>query len=102
MSLCMGSQCDPVLRCELGHPIQIGFESFKVENVLDLERFESNLDRMAKFASEHGVALRPHAKTHKCVEIARRQIARGAIGISVETIAEAESSEERRVGKDGN
>src|SRR5712691_9472350 len=58
--------------------------------VLDLERFESNLDRMAKFAMENGVALRPHAKTHKCVEIARRQIARGAIGISVATIAEAE------------
>src|SRR4051794_34281794 len=58
--------------------------------VLDLDRFESNLERMSRFAAGTGVALRPHAKTHKCVEIARRQIALGATGISVATIAEAE------------
>ena len=58
--------------------------------VLDLDRFESNLDRMSRFTRERGIALRPHAKTHKCVEIARRQLQRGAIGICVATIAEAE------------
>ncbi len=58
--------------------------------VLDLDRFESNLDKMSRFAREHGVALRPHAKTHKCVNIARRQLQKNAIGISVATIAEAE------------
>jgi D-serine deaminase-like pyridoxal phosphate-dependent protein len=58
--------------------------------VLDLDRLESNLDKMSRFARERGIALRPHAKTHKCVNIARRQIEKGAIGICVATIAEAE------------
>jgi D-serine deaminase-like pyridoxal phosphate-dependent protein len=58
--------------------------------LLDLDRFESNLDEMRRFLTPRGIALRPHAKTHKCVNIARRQIQRGAIGISVATIAEAE------------
>jgi 3-hydroxy-D-aspartate aldolase len=58
--------------------------------LLDLDRFESNVEKMSRFARDHGVSLRPHAKTHKCVNIARRQIERGAIGISVATIAEAE------------
>ncbi len=58
--------------------------------VLDLDSFESNVDKMSRFVRERGVALRPHAKTHKCVEIARRQLQKGAIGISVATLAEAE------------
>jgi len=58
--------------------------------VLDLDRFEANVEKMSRFARERAIALRPHAKTHKCVEIARRQIAAGAVGISVATMAEAE------------
>jgi D-serine deaminase-like pyridoxal phosphate-dependent protein len=58
--------------------------------ILDLDRFEGNLDRMSRFVTERAVALRPHSKTHKCPQIAQRQIARGAIGICVATIAEAE------------
>src|SRR6185436_16307287 len=58
--------------------------------VLDLDRLESNLDRMSQFTRERGITLRPHAKTHKCVQIAQRQIKAGAIGICVATIAEAE------------
>jgi 3-hydroxy-D-aspartate aldolase len=58
--------------------------------VLDLDRFESNLDKMSQWVRGRGIGLRPHAKTHKCVEIARRQLQRGAIGICVATIAEAE------------
>src|SRR5262249_50560455 len=58
--------------------------------VLDLDRFESNLGKMSRFARERGIALRPHSKTHKCVNIARRQIGKGAIGICCATIAEAE------------
>ena len=54
------------------------------------ERLERNLEGMAAFADRAGVALRPHAKTHKCAEIARRQIALGARGISVATVGEAE------------
>jgi len=58
--------------------------------VVDLDGFESNLDKMSRHTRECGVALRPHAKTHKCVNIARRQLDKGAIGICVATIAEAE------------
>jgi 3-hydroxy-D-aspartate aldolase len=58
--------------------------------LLDLDRFESNLGKMSRFARERGVALRPHAKTHKCVNIARQQLERGAIGICAATLAEAE------------
>jgi 3-hydroxy-D-aspartate aldolase len=58
--------------------------------VVDLDRFESNLDKMSRYTRECAVALRPHAKTHKCLNIARRQLDKGAIGICVATIAEAE------------
>ncbi|HEX9637485.1 MAG TPA: alanine racemase [Acidobacteriota bacterium] len=58
--------------------------------LLDLDTLESNLKRMAQRAAALGVALRPHVKTHKCVEIARRQIALGARGITVSTLYEAE------------
>jgi D-serine deaminase-like pyridoxal phosphate-dependent protein len=54
------------------------------------DRLERNLAAMAGFAHQIGVALRPHAKTHKCVEIARRQLALGARGLSVATVGEAE------------
>jgi D-serine deaminase-like pyridoxal phosphate-dependent protein len=55
-----------------------------------LERLERNLAGMAAFARVAGVRLRPHAKTHKCLEIARRQVALGAAGLSVATVGEAE------------
>jgi 3-hydroxy-D-aspartate aldolase len=58
--------------------------------LLDSDLFEANLSRMARAVKESGKQLRPHAKAHKCVEIARRQIAHGACGISVATVAEAE------------
>ncbi len=58
--------------------------------LLDLDAFEANLTRMAEHVRRSGKHLRPHAKAHKCVEIARRQIAAGACGISVATLAEAE------------
>jgi 3-hydroxy-D-aspartate aldolase len=58
--------------------------------LLNGDLFESNLARMAQTVKQPGKQLRPHAKAHKCVEIARRQIAHGACGISVATVAEAE------------
>lgn len=58
--------------------------------LLDLDKFEINLARMAAHVEKSGKSLRPHAKAHKCVEIARRQIAAGAIGVCVATVAEAE------------
>jgi len=59
--------------------------------VIDLDRLESNISRMAAHARAKGIALRPHAKTHKSVEIARRQIAAGAPGICVAKLGEAEA-----------
>jgi D-serine deaminase-like pyridoxal phosphate-dependent protein len=58
--------------------------------LLDLDLLESNLARMAQRVKQSGKKIRPHAKAHKCVEIARRQIEHGACGISVATVAEAE------------
>lgn len=58
--------------------------------VLDLDALDRNLTRMAKFAHAHGVGLRPHAKTHKSVEIARRQVSLGALGVCCAKIGEAE------------
>lgn len=51
---------------------------------------EGNLASMAAHARTLGVALRPHAKTHKTVELARRQLAHGAVGLTVATVGEAE------------
>jgi 3-hydroxy-D-aspartate aldolase len=59
--------------------------------VIDLDVFERNLERMAAHARKHGIALRPHAKTHKSVEIAKRQIALGALGICAAKLGEAEA-----------
>jgi len=58
--------------------------------VVDLDRTDSRIASMAALMRDRGIALRPHAKTHKSVEIARRQIAAGATGLTVATIGEAE------------
>jgi D-serine deaminase-like pyridoxal phosphate-dependent protein len=57
--------------------------------VLDLDAFERNLHRMAGALRGSGVRLRPHAKSHKCPEIARRQVALGAVGICCQKVSEA-------------
>jgi D-serine deaminase-like pyridoxal phosphate-dependent protein len=59
--------------------------------VIDLGVMEANIARMAAHARDSGVALRPHAKTHKCSEIARQQIAAGALGICTAKLGEAEA-----------
>lgn len=59
--------------------------------VLDLDRLDRNIASMAAFAASHGLKLRPHAKTHKSVDIARRQIAAGAVGLCCAKIGEAEA-----------
>jgi D-serine deaminase-like pyridoxal phosphate-dependent protein len=58
--------------------------------VVFADRLERNLSGMAEFAARAGIALRPHAKTHKCVPIVARQMALGARGLSVATVGEAE------------
>jgi len=58
--------------------------------LLDVDRFERNIARMAAHVRAAGKALRPHAKTHRCPEIARRQVAAGALGVACAKLGEAE------------
>jgi D-serine deaminase-like pyridoxal phosphate-dependent protein len=58
--------------------------------VVDLDRVDARIGAMAELMRERGVALRPHAKTHKSLAFARRQLAAGAVGLTVATIGEAE------------
>jgi len=59
--------------------------------ILDLDKFEANLKRMSQFASRARVRVRSHAKTHKCVEIAHRQIEATAGGVCCQKLGEAEA-----------
>ncbi|MGE0126581.1 MAG: DSD1 family PLP-dependent enzyme [Blastocatellales bacterium] len=59
--------------------------------LLDLDLLEANIAKLAANARSAKINLRPHGKTHKCVEIAQRQIKAGAVGLSVATIREAEA-----------
>ena len=58
--------------------------------LVDSDRLDRNLGEMADLAREAGVALRPHWKTHKCPDLARRQIELGAVGGTVAKAGEAE------------
>jgi D-serine deaminase-like pyridoxal phosphate-dependent protein len=58
--------------------------------LVDLDVLEKNIARQAERARSAGIRLRPHAKTHKCPEIARMQLAAGAAGISLAKTSEAE------------
>jgi D-serine deaminase-like pyridoxal phosphate-dependent protein len=73
-------------------PARIGDPLEAVETpalVVDLDAFEHNLDLMANAVRGSGLALRPHAKSHKCPDIAKAQIARGAVGICCQKVDEA-------------
>jgi len=58
--------------------------------VVDRDVLAANLAAMAQRARDLGLALRPHAKTHKSVDVARLQLAAGAVGLTVATVGEAE------------
>jgi D-serine deaminase-like pyridoxal phosphate-dependent protein len=58
--------------------------------LVDNALVEANIAEMAGSARQRGLALRPHAKTHKSRDIARRQLEAGAVGLTVATVAEAE------------
>ena len=64
--------------------------------LLDLVAFERNVTTMADAA--RGVRLRPHAKSHKCPEIALRQIAAGAVGVCCQKVSEAAAMVDGGVG----
>ncbi len=57
--------------------------------ILDLEAFERNLDKMDASLAGRKIKLRPHAKSHKCPDIALRQIRRGAVGVCCQKVSEA-------------
>jgi D-serine deaminase-like pyridoxal phosphate-dependent protein len=59
--------------------------------LVDPEVLSANVRAMARFARDHGLLLRPHAKTHKTPEIARLQLEAGATGLTVATVSEAEA-----------
>jgi 3-hydroxy-D-aspartate aldolase len=57
--------------------------------ILDLDAFERNLDRLDASLAGRKVKVRPHAKSHKCPEIALRQMKRGAVGVCCQKVSEA-------------
>ena len=59
--------------------------------LVDIEILDRNIATMRKSSKALGVAVRPHVKTHKCVEIAQRAVAAGALGVCCATIGEAEA-----------
>jgi 3-hydroxy-D-aspartate aldolase len=59
--------------------------------VIDLDAMERNIAAMAAHAKKHNIALRPHAKTHKCSEIAKLQMKAGALGICCAKLGEGEA-----------
>jgi 3-hydroxy-D-aspartate aldolase len=58
--------------------------------VVDLDAFNANIKHMADTAKANGINVRPHVKVHKSVDVAKHQIAAGAVGLTCATIAEAE------------
>jgi len=75
-------------------PASLGIPLEQVDTpalVVDLDALEGNLLRMAKALEGSAVRLRPHAKSHKCAQIARAQIAAGAVGVCAQKVSEAEA-----------
>jgi D-serine deaminase-like pyridoxal phosphate-dependent protein len=66
--------------------------------LVDLDKFDANVARMAGHLQQCGRAFRPHGKTHKCPEIARRLIAAGAVGACTARLSEAEVFAEHGIG----
>ena len=59
--------------------------------LIDVDVLERNVTSWAQRLAARGVGLRPHTKTSKCVEVIRRQVAAGVVGLSVATLGEAEA-----------
>jgi 3-hydroxy-D-aspartate aldolase len=81
-------------RRSIPRPADVGASLADVDTpalLLDLDAFERNLDAMARLLAGWRGRLRPHAKSHKCAEIARRQVARGAVGVCCQKVSEAET-----------
>lgn len=75
-------------------PASIGMAVAEVDTpalLLDLDAFERNLQRLNQSLQGRPVRVRPHAKSHKCAQIALRQIAAGAVGVCCQKVSEAEA-----------
>ena len=75
------------------HRLRIGTPIERLDTpalLLDLEAFERNVSKMAAFFDGKPASIRPHSKTHKCPQIAWRQLEAGAIGITCAKVSEAE------------
>lgn len=75
-------------------PAEVGMPLAEVDTpalLLDLDAFDRNLARMRDAVAGTGVSLRPHAKSHKCPQIALRQIEAGAVGVCCQKVSEAEA-----------
>lgn len=73
-------------------PAEIGMAEAEIATpalLVDLDAFEANVAAMQARAAARGLRLRPHAKTHKSADIARAQIAAGAVGVCVQKASEA-------------
>jgi D-serine deaminase-like pyridoxal phosphate-dependent protein len=81
-------------------PAAVGMRLEEVDTpalVLDLDAFETNLKRLAQAVAGR-VRVRAHAKTHKCPEIGKRQIAAGAVGLCCQKVSEAEAMVDGGIG----
>jgi D-serine deaminase-like pyridoxal phosphate-dependent protein len=58
--------------------------------VIDEQAVERNLKRLADYGKQHNMGIRPHTKTHKSIRMAKRQLAHGAVGLTVAKVGEAE------------
>jgi len=58
--------------------------------IIDLDRAEANITKLQTYLDSHGIAGRPHIKTHKLPLLAHKQVNAGAVGITVQTLGEAE------------
>lgn len=75
-------------------PAAVGMPLAEVDTpclILDLDAFERNLQRLKDSVAGRNVLVRPHAKSHKCPQIALRQIALGAVGVCCQKVSEAEA-----------
>jgi len=76
------------------HPVEhsTSFDSVPTPAiVISAVRVRRNIERLASYAAAHGIAVRPHTKTHKSVDIARQQLVAGAGGLTVAKLGEAEA-----------
>ena len=82
-------------------PATVGMPLAEVDTpclILDLDAFERNLQRLHESLTGRAVGVRPHAKSHKCPQIALQQIALGAVGVCCQKVSEAEALVEGGIG----